>query len=365
MDQSTKKTIALHGSYYHENFGDMLLIDIMAKWIKEHNQQNEVLLPHAPQKTTEVLNVEGRGFSSLYKANALIYGGGGYLGEPPSKKYMWGFRSTMRHFPASKLMKLQKKPYSVIGTGVGPLTNPIAKNAFANLCKGAEVLGVRDIESKNFLIDYGINENKIIQTSDIVMQMNKKDIEEKYFEEAYLDLKELKKPIKIGVHIGHNSFKKGTTHIKEEIIEIAKNNNDIGIVLLCDGSGSPPEVVQEIKKELPSQSIIVSYKNHWYFSALLGSMSLVITTKLHVGITATALGRTAISFPAHSKTPRFYKEINALDRCIPLNRLKKYEAGNLIKKHIKENKYEFKAPNEVLERANKNKEILNSFLEKV
>ncbi|ADC49366.1 hypothetical protein BpOF4_06540 [Alkalihalophilus pseudofirmus OF4] len=357
------KKIALHGSYYFHNFGDMLMLDMMNKWIKEHNTQNKVYLPFAKNDVTNTIGADGEGVNSLLKSDALIYGGGGYLGEPPSKKYLWGLRAAIRHTPPGNILKYRKKPYAIIGVGVGPLSNPITRKAFTNICSNASLLAVRDEESKNYLIDYGLDESKVIQTSDMVMQLSMDFIANNDIDKATKDLDDLDRPIKLGIHLGANPYPEKTELLKDEIINFAKKNRDVGLVLLRDGLGPHPQVAHDIKNELPEQTLLISYNNHWYFSAILGLIDYVVTTKLHVGITATALGKVAVSFYAHGKTPRFYKQIDALDRCMPLNSIRKGEAQELIQKCLFNLPNIYKRPTEIVNGAEKNKKLLFQFLD--
>ncbi|WP_404466675.1 polysaccharide pyruvyl transferase family protein [Planococcus rifietoensis] len=362
MQKTSFKNIALHGSYYHHNFGDLLMLDIMTKWIKEENDLNKVFLPHASESVANVLAVDGFGIKSLLKADALIYGGGGYLGEPPTKKYLWGLRASLRHTPASHIMKVRNKPYSIIGVGVGPLTNPVTRQSFSKMCKTANTLAVRDEESRNYLIEYGVPKKDVIQTSDMVMQLNKKDIDPKYFLSVEKSFAAIKSTFKIGIHLADNPYPEETEMIKNEIVELGKKYPNICFILLRDGVGSHPAVLHEIHRELPNSSLIFPYENHWQFSAAIGLLDMIVTTKLHVGITASALGKIAISFSAHGKTPRFYKQIKASERCIPLTEIKKGQAYEVIDSYIKKLPLDFTMPEELVSSSLENKRLVQSFL---
>lgn len=359
------KIIALHGSYFHHNFGDILLMDILTKWIREYDKNYKVFLPFAPDDTTKSIGADGNGISSIFKADALVYGGGGYFGEPPKNQYKWGLRAIQRHVPPGTLIRLRKKPYAIIGVGAGPVSNPLTKTLYTNICKNARVISVRDEESKEFLVECGLDEKRVIKTSDIVVQLTRKDISEQWFQKVKKDLAVLSQPIKFGVHLGRSNFPEKIEIIRDEIIDLAKNNSDIGLVLICDWKGKYPSVLDEIQNQIPNQSIIVPYVDHWYLCALLGSLDLVITTKLHVGITAVALGKFVISVPAHTKTPRFYKQIGAQDWCVPLQLVDKERIRELLFNGLEKVNEEFKVPQNVIVDAKKNKELLFSFLKNI
>ena len=51
---------------------------------------------------------------------------------------------------------------------------------------------------------------------------------------------------------------------------------------------------------------------------VLDQVEEVVTTKLHVGIVATAFGCTVWSFALHPKIERFYRQVGVSEQCLPL-----------------------------------------------
>ena len=320
-----RPTIALHGSYFGHNFGDILLMMIYTKWIQELGFNVE--LPFTSEENNKVIGADGNfGFNSLKRAEALVYGGGGYFGEKPSGKLRWGFRNIKRHYPAGAFARMQKKPYAIIGVGAGPITNRLTRELFVSLCSNAEILAVRDEESKDYLISYGVKPDNILVTADAVIQLNKKDIDEEYLLEAEKIIEGFPFPIKIGAHLaGVND----QHYIVKDLLKFMRKNPDIGVILLSD-SPKVMSINKKINEKIPNQSVVVPYKHPWILSAILSSLDLVITTKLHVGITSIALKTPVLSIPIHPKTPRFFKQINMDEFCIPLNDLHSGEMFNRL-----------------------------------
>lgn len=54
-----KKIISLHGSYFGNNYGDILLINLFAKWIKQCCEDCSINLPKANKKVTHELPLDG------------------------------------------------------------------------------------------------------------------------------------------------------------------------------------------------------------------------------------------------------------------------------------------------------------------
>jgi polysaccharide pyruvyl transferase WcaK-like protein len=60
----------------------------------------------------------------------------------------------------------------------------------------------------------------------------------------------------------------------------------------------------------------------------------IITSKLHVGIVASALGRKVISLPVHPKTSRFYKDLAVQEFCLERERQNASEIARLLSKDV-------------------------------
>jgi polysaccharide pyruvyl transferase WcaK-like protein len=60
----------------------------------------------------------------------------------------------------------------------------------------------------------------------------------------------------------------------------------------------------------------------------------IITSKLHVGIVASALGRKVISLPVHPKTSRFYEDLSLKEFCLEGERRNPSEIARLLEKDV-------------------------------
>ncbi|CAI6087750.1 polysaccharide pyruvyl transferase family protein [Cohnella sp. JJ-181] len=357
------KIIGLHGSYHRHNFGDILLMALYTKAIKAYVPNSQVSLPFATEETRKIIGADLNGVNTLLNANSLVYGGGGYFGEPSHNKLRWGYRNIIRHVPPAKIISSKRKEYAIIGVGVGPISNRLARNMLIGVCHKASVLAVRDEESKSYLIDYGIDPDKIKVTADVVISLKSDDIPVYALKEAKRIISNSKRAKKVAVHIQNFEYPETIKIVKEEVVEFSKRNDDVEILLLSDGF-KIPRASYEINRELPQESSIVQYSDPWIFTALLGLLDLVVTTKLHVGITSTALGRPVLSFPVHSKTPRFFNQINASDRCIPLTSLKKGQVLEQLNLYIDKTKESYYPPQKVIDSSKSNFDLLKMFLNK-
>ncbi len=354
-------SVSLHGSYFGRNYGDMLLMAIFLRWIKSLKTNLQVTLPIAPIYIKELLKSDSSGIHSFMTSNGLVYGGGGYFGEPPYISSYWGIRNFLRHIPIGLLAQLLKKPIAVIGVGAGPISNTVFRRAVFQLLNKAQVIAVRDEESLRFLVEYGGDPAKILVTSDAALSLTLKDIPDIAHQRASTILKNLSQPIKIVVHVQllqrYNSAK---SQLLQEIVNWAQKNSNVGILWIQDGFPSDFQALLNLQSLLPSQSISVPYTGYWELSALLGQVDMVITTKLHVGIVASALNTVTLAFPFHTKVPRFYKQIGCPERCIPIHALKSGQVVRQIETYLETT---FAIPNQIRLNALQNREVLFQFLE--
>ncbi|GEL67568.1 polysaccharide pyruvyl transferase family protein [Marinilactibacillus psychrotolerans] len=365
------KFTSLHGAYFPNNYGDVLILAIQAKWIKELTGE-EVSLPFATnvyRKTIEPINLAGK--DSIIKSNYLIYGAGGYLGEPPLGRFKWSINFIRNHFKPAWIASRNNVPYSIIGTGAGPANVWIARQALKFITKRAEMIAVRDEESKIYLSQFLKNNNKINITADVALSLTKDDLNKEIVckvKEQYLDFEGMK----IGVHIGADRHAEDTGQnvqsVIDEIIQFFKDKPELTPVLIIDNNNKVQnEAVEYIKNEINRKCSIFKHEDIWETSALLSELDTVVTNKLHIGIVNYAMGNVPISFPYHSKTKRFYKQIGLENLCTPISEVEEqitYNSLSSVYKNIKEGnkkKYQQKR-SEMMRLSLLNKKILKEVL---
>ena len=120
----------------------------------------------------------------------------------------------------------------------------------------------------------------------------------------------------------------------------------------------------ELNEALPKQSMIVPYEDHQLLTALISEMDSVATNKLHVGIVSAAVGTSVVSFPFHNKTLRFYKQIEAEQRCIPLKFVERGDIKRQIERYLLNDDTNSLVPGIVRNLAENNRQLLRDFLKK-
>ncbi|WP_130860457.1 polysaccharide pyruvyl transferase family protein [Gracilibacillus phocaeensis] len=307
--------ISLHGAYENENFGDELLIAIQAKWLQ--NEGFEVALPFAVNVYREQINSSSdKGINALQNSEKLIYTGGGYFGEPNHKTIKWGinFFRKKHHIPA-KIFNKKGKEYLICGIGAGPITNLFTRIKVVQICNTAKKTIVRDIESYNYLLKYGVKEEKLSIAADVVLSLRNDDLNEDVIKKVKKYINRDENKFYLGIHVGVSPNDSNySTQINCIIESLAKivNKKSVIPVLIADKRNSKvqEEALNKLVSLFKESPLIYRHKNIWETSALLSMLDAVITTKLHVGITAYTMGTKAFGIAAHQKTKRFYKQIN-------------------------------------------------------
>jgi polysaccharide pyruvyl transferase WcaK-like protein len=320
-------TIALHGAYRHDNFGDMLLLGIYIRWIRETYPGCRVILPFLRHHLTGLVNADGRGLAELQRASALVYGGGGYFGEPNSGRTLWAMRNTWRHMPVGLMARMRGIPIAISGVGAGPLSSGLARRLFVRLFGWSGAVAVRDMESRDFMAQYGVDADRMVVTADAALSLDESSVTPEALAEARQTLGALPGSWRIGFNVAHSIRLRGMDPLLDDLRTFAADHPEAAFVFFLDegaGRGESYHVTRmarEIERRVAAPAVVVPYRDPDQVLGVIKALDLVITTKLHVGIVACALGTSVLAFPAHQKTRRFYEQIGAADRCLPLHQL--------------------------------------------
>ena len=344
-----KKIISLHGSYFGNNYGDILLVNLFAKWIKEICPDCIINMPLADKKKTKELPEGLTGIGNLLRSKCLIFCGGGYFGEQSQNKKRWAFRNFLRHGIVGLLCILFKIPYAIIGVEFGPLSITWFRKVSILIARHAKVLVVRNVESKFFLEKCGVENvilsaDAVLTLSDIVKPIKNRDKKEILFHipNIFLNL-EILKPI---------------------ISFISNKRNDYSIALINDSFEPIFEAIEykplfEMLEESGVKFEVYSYSGYKQLINQINNSKYIITTKLHVGITAAALNIRPLSLWYHHKTPRLHTQIGNSEFCKSIYDTD--DIANVFSDYLTESS-QYYLPVDIMKLALKNKEILNYFL---
>ena len=303
--------LIIHGCYANNNFGDLLLHDIMSAYLsKQYPVETVCPWVHRRQRG-RLLGSSGRGVRGCVGAAAAVFGGGGYLNDRNGDRT--GMRRLLRYSLPSLLWRATRTPYVSGGVGAGPLVSSAGARRVRSVCRGAAAIAVRDEASRDVLVRVGVKAEDIEVTADLVMLLTPEDLPI----DAVGRASELIGPrvagqIRLGIHL--ESLARDGSRIEQVIREIASRlgtGTQIQPIWITDTNRSTrlAQRVQAIAKQYLPSLRYLSRQDHWTTAALINELDAVITSKLHVGITAWAMGVPACGFSSHPKSKRFYQQV--------------------------------------------------------
>lgn len=305
-----KKAI-IHGCYNTTNFGDLLLLELLAKHIS--TKGNIICYTYKIPKGIEleychVINSKLDWFTT----DLAIFGGGGYLhdenGDPVVTQRL------LRYTIPARIWKLLGINYCIIGPGGGPDATGKGLGRIKWLCNNAQYISIRDAVTVDFLRKIGVKRQDIETTADLALLLTKDDIPAK----AKFDMENF---------VGVNSKNKKIIVLHLEKIYENKESflhflslsffydkvilEHFHFIFMYDYETVNLEWIRNELTQIQNLSFsILERTNHWVTVDFLRQCDAVFTTKLHVSIVSVAFNIPVFGVSFHEKTQRFFKEIN-------------------------------------------------------
>jgi len=353
-------SIILHGSFQGTNFGDTLFLKVFSDYLRKNHLFDEIYATNCSKYAARYCNVKR---ISKYKALRLnfpiIFCGGGYLGEPPCNKFKWHIRLWKRHLSFGIMVAILNIPYSVLGVGFGPLSFFWTRFPSIYFLKKAHFCALRDAESISILKKYS-KECFCIQVADVILSSTAD-----YLHSIAKNQKVIQnfQNTTFLLHVpGDDNDRKIRKVICDIILKLTASKKNINIVVASDyGINKNHDFFEWIPNNL-SYVKKVEYKDPSSLLHELINADYILTTKLHVGICSAVLEKKVLSFPKHAKTARLYKQLSRTDVCFPMNELTKEKTERLLFNFINNDIQALKISSEIKVRANKNWELLDSFI---
>lgn len=327
--------VMLHGAVNLSNYGDYLFAELFYNTLRKKGIEAE-FYTH-PKYGISSFFAKHLGYEPLtknfremvQKCDAFVFFSGGYFVEPRKK----GFLSEAHHihrylYPASLFVKAGK-PIYVLGVGAGPFENASFSKKAREILNYATAITVRNEESLQYCKEFGIN-NDIQVTADTALVI-KEFLDREKQDVPRFETENGKKMLLF--HIDSNA--EVTAKLKEIVvpatIRFLKAHPDYQLYLAADGIKRDSHYQEYETIFAGCDPITLKYDDPWKLTRQIERADLIITTKLHVGIVGSALGRSVISFPfVPNKTIRFYKQIGEADRCVPLKEITTEKAYQML-----------------------------------
>jgi polysaccharide pyruvyl transferase WcaK-like protein len=312
-----RRYVRIHGAFEVENFGDILLMRIFADWVRQAGW--EPLVVDAPLYVRKELNL---GAEATMEPKAVLMVGGGYLGEPNRKlpgRWRWGFTLMERHLSVLEYAKSRDLPYAVVGVGFGPISNLLARRKTRHLLKSAKLSVLRDSESADWAARYNVGIDAV--SADAAIAISEAPLSSAA-EAEYQRIRALAQGRSIvAVQFDRDAFAGDEWRMLFDSLTECLAGRNCFVLGVSDQAGT--EVAGMHKRA--AEAFLTGFPDSRFepytgIDALLGCLyasDLVITSKLHIGIVASAFGRSVLSLPTHQKTIRFYRQLGRAEICLP------------------------------------------------
>ncbi len=342
---------AIHGAYYDNNFGDLLLMRIFENWVQSA-WPVPVVYPLVPK--TEYCRF-GRlfpdsqfGIKTCSRWRGLLYAGGGHFGEPHRQAQVgyrgyrsWSLRFFLRHVLPAEMCIRRGIPYLIAGVGVGPLTNPLVQREVQRIFRHASAVSVRNSASQRYVqTELGIENVRVVP--DAALTLSREDIPTSVRKSVNTLLIPYGDRPLLGIH--HPRYILAETPqaeiLRTQLIDTLINAPDVVPVVFADDGGgqfSEPceRLAHQIQRATGQSCLTVPFKGVWHTVALISRLSAVLTTKLHVAIVAYAMGVYAESCAVHPKVQRFFEQIERSPQCTLIHDLDRAIAEEKVKRAIR------------------------------
>lgn len=297
--------IALNGCYYNNNFGDLLLADLMTLHLKRRHGVAVTCV--WPPHSSEILAEKGRGLLSCPRVQGAIFGGGGYFVTNEGK---YQHRAKLRYSLPARIWHVLRIPYVIVGVGAGPRLEGKGAARVRYVCAQSEAICVRDKESYDVLHQIGVDTQRVEITADLAMGMQRELIPDTEWQNAQTLLNRGPGEVLLGIHLESASQDiVSAQRIADQVAKVARRHKDLRLIVMSDHMLRASDGIVDSLRKASARFTVVPRQNHWTTAALLGQLDSVLTTKLHVGIVAWALGVPPMCYAAHGKTARFYRQI--------------------------------------------------------
>lgn len=292
--------IVIHGYYGADNAGDEAILAAIIDALSEQAEAEELknpeitVLSRDPEATKvqhgvnsvytgRMLSGLGKVISTIYKSQGFITGGGGLLQDRHARIVPYWLSRVV-------LAKLLRKPVVFYAQGVGPIYRPFSKILMRWILPRLDVITVRDVDSKNLLVNLGIPKDKIQVTADPAFALKSspwEDVRKKISKCSYqIDLDDCADNRWIGVSLRPwQENEQNLTEIAAYLDELAaKGMNILFVPMQFQPDLEISQRVRNMMESSQSTAILDYPLNPREISTVLSYMDFNIAMRLHAAI---------------------------------------------------------------------------------
>lgn len=310
--------IVISGYYGFNNIGDESILKAVVENLRDRIPDIEItVLSNNPQSTCEKFGVRAVDRRSIVKiiksiagSDLLISGGGSLLQDVTSRK------SILYYLAVMWIAMFFRKKVFIYSQGIGPVNSPFNRKLMIRTLSRADYIIVRDEGSREFLLDCGMTDDKMMVTADPVIRIRKPELTQgrHILEEADFDF-DPDRPA-IGIAIKGNI--KDEDFLSEVCIGIKEliSGYDARIVLIPFHFSEDMPITEEIQRRIGEKVTCIKRKCLTEeMLSIIGNMDLLVGVRLHSLIHAAIMEVPMIGISYDPKVNSFMKSMDLRAMC--------------------------------------------------
>ncbi len=306
------KRVVLLGYYGFNNAGDEAILYSIIRSLKQRDKKIQItVLSHQPEKTMKTFGVDAKNrwkwneiLSTLLTHDVLVFGGGSLLQDVTSVRSLHYYLGI-----ANLAIFLRKKVY-FMGQGIGPFKSVQSQKKVVNTLNKVDVITLRDVESKQALLDLGVRKPKLELTADAVLSLYRHEIEkipgEKVLDRNGIDEVKREKCIGLSVRDWGN-----LSNYKHVLAKLGDYWVEQGYHLVLIPFHFPDDVTsaRDVAKAMDRPvTVLKEVYSTIEMLGIIGNMKMLIGMRLHSLIMATVMAVPAIGLSYDPKIEASIKE---------------------------------------------------------
>jgi polysaccharide pyruvyl transferase WcaK-like protein len=360
-------TVALHGMHSSQNFGDMLLTEILIKWLQPGTPGKLRLLRPSVQ-VAETLGVRKAQWTEFRQCRAVILGGGGFFQRMDGSK--GATKAILKYAVPIIGAKALGKKTAMLGIGAKPMPSPFLDAILGLAFRCSDLLVVRDPVGHAYALSLlpARLHSRVHLATDLVFSIDRcwLNADDKAWAAAQIQAVPGKRTL--AIHLSEPGSA-GTAYmdVANILAEEISTQPDVRVLLIEDhpgGNNAQSHAQADMKNRLKDVSTtIIPYPGVQRLAAILSASDAVFTTKLHVGLCSVAMGTPAFSVAKHLKNLVTFDDIGFAENCCFLNDASPDELRRIIGNFARA-RDRVELPAEIRERAGLARDRLIGFLER-
>ncbi len=313
------KSVLISGYYGFNNTGDEAMIETFSQELAKKNYKL-IVLSSNPDRTKELYNVDaydrykiGEIIKAIKASDILVSGGGTLFQDITSRKSIWYYLGII------KIAQLMHKKVCVAYQGMGPINTKMYRRMTKNILnkKSVKLVAMRDKHAYDYAKDIGIDENKMMLSSDMIFMMKPPAPERcmKIIRDNVHGYKEGE--VLVGFSIREWRDKDRTDLFAEIADQIVEKYN-ARIVFFPFHKPKDAEISKIVMHKMKHEESTVLMPNRYLPSEILGAMGYMnvnIGVRLHALVFSTLMNVPTIGISYEPKVDGFLEMMNMTPVC--------------------------------------------------